>query len=290
MGWKKAIIHWQTNGDVFISVAFTWHLPQVRTLATWYRQAGRCVHMGGPAVALMPDYVKDAADQVGGPCNQSPLKRHNPDATFTSRGCVHQCGFCAVPRIEGPLEELATWEPAPTVCDNNVLATSQKHFDRVIDRLKPISHVDFNQGLNVRMLTGHHIDRLKELHLPMIRIAFDHIGMESKVMNAIDQLRAAGFPRARIRCFVLFGFNDHVDDAMERMLLLRARGIRPSPQRYQAIEGKQALKKDAWVGPGWDPKELKKFQRYWSRQNWFSRVPYEDFQMTSRAYVKARCP
>jgi hypothetical protein len=81
-----------------------------------------------------------------------------------------------------------------------------------------------------------------------------------------------------------------VDDAMERMLLLRARGIRPSPQRYQAIEGKQALKKDAWVGPGWDPKELKKFQRYWSRQNWFSRVPYEDFQMTSRAYVKARCP
>lgn len=248
-----------------------------KTLASWYKQAGKYVFIGGPAVDLMPEFVHDVADQVGGQFTPAPLKRHNPDATFTSRGCINKCPFCAVPIIEGELKELATWDPAPIICDNNLLATSQKHFDKVIDSIKQFKQVDFNQGLDIRMLNTHHIERLQELRLPKIRIAFDNIKMASLVIKTIDKLLMAGFPKSRINCYVLINFDDNPNNALDRIELLKAKGIRAFPQRFQAIQGKEAFTKNSWIDPGWTQKELARFQRYWSRQKYFSRIPYDEF-------------
>jgi hypothetical protein len=277
MGWAQAIIHWQDADRVFISVPFTWYLPKAKTLATWFMQAGHYVYIGGPAVELMPDYLSGVATQVGGDLHPLPLKRHNPDATFTSRGCPNQCGFCAVPRIEGDLRELADWRPAPIVCDNNILATSQRHFDNAIDRLKQFRQVDFNQGLDARLLNAHHIDKLKELSLPILRFSFDHIGMGTIVTSAIQSVLQAGFAKRRVRCYVMFGFHDSPDDALYRVETIKKLGVRPFPQRYQALDGDAALAKDSWIGPGWVQEEMARFQRYWCRQNWFSRIPYAEF-------------
>ena len=277
MGWAKKIIAWQDVGRVFISVPFTWYLPQAKRMAAWYRAAGSIVYIGGPAVDLMPEYVNGTAHQVGGELYPLPLKRHNPDATFTSRGCPNQCAFCAVPRIEGDLRELNDWTPAPIVCDNNLLATSQKHFDNAIDTLKQFKQVDFNQGLDARLLNGHHIDRLKELSLPRLRFSFDHTGMEGIVMKAITTVLAAGFPKSRISCYLLFGFRDSPADALARAETLKSHGIRPFPQRYQPLDSELALKRNAWVEDSWTDPELKRFHRYWARQKWFSRIPYAEF-------------
>lgn len=226
---------------------------------------------------LMPRYLMGVADDVGGEMYPLPLTRHNPDATFTSRGCIRRCKFCAVPKIEGELRELPDWIPAPIVCDNNLLATSMKHFDLVIDRLKPFKFVDFNQGLDARLLTAHHIERLQELQLPRLRFAFDHMSVEAKVMDALDRVLAAGFARRRLSCYVMFGFDDTPEDAMYRAEAIKARGIKPFLQRFQPIEGEECLTKDSWVGPGWTGEEIHRFQRYWNRQNWFSKIPYAEF-------------
>jgi hypothetical protein len=277
MGWAKKIIAWQDPGRLFVSVPFTWYLPIAKRMAAWYRAAGYIVYIGGPAVELMPEYINGIAHQVGGELHPSPLNRHNPDATFTSRGCPNQCAFCAVPRIEGDLRELTDWKPAPIVCDNNLLATSQRHFDNVIDTLKQFKEVDFNQGLDARLLNAHHIDRLKELSLPRLRFSFDHSGMEAIVRKAIAAVLAAGFPRSRVSCYLLFGFHDSPADALVRAETLKAWGIRPFPQRYQPLDSELALKKNAWVEHTWTDQELKRFQRYWARQKWFSRIPYAEF-------------
>lgn len=42
---------------------------------------------GGPAVSLMPEMLADVAE-LGGEVDALP--RHNPMATFTTRGCVRQ--------------------------------------------------------------------------------------------------------------------------------------------------------------------------------------------------------
>ena len=277
MSWSKSIIYWREGREVFISVPFTWYLPATKKLCQWNKEAGLYVHVGGPAVDLMPQYLADVADDIGGELYPLPLTRHNPDATFTTRGCIRRCEFCAVPKTEGELRELRDWIPAPVVCDNNLLAASRKHFDHVVDTLKPFKGIDFNQGLDARLLSSHHIERLQELRLPKLRFAFDHISVEGKVMDAIERVLAAGFAHRRLSCYVLFGFRDTPEDALYRAEAVKARGIKPFLQRYQPIGGQECLTKDCYVGPGWTDKEMHRFQRYWCRQNWLSKIPYADF-------------
>jgi len=271
MDWPKKTVHWTENNTAYLSVVFTWNLPEAYSRCVWYRQQGFQVRAGGPAVELMPNYLSSLAD-VGG--HVDALCRHKPNATFTSRGCIRNCPFCAVPKIEGSLVELRNWEPKPIVCDNNWLACSLRHFDTVVDTLKHLANVDFNQGLDARLLKQHHIDRLRELHLHCVRFAWDNIHLESTVMNAIDRLLAAGLPKSKIRVYVLVGFDDTPDDALYRCQTLKDRGILPNPQRYNPLD---TLRKDSHVAPNWTARQLTDFIRYWSRQNWLKKIPFEEY-------------
>ena len=107
--WIKGVAHW-TEGDVaMISVAFTWRLPEARKIATYYRAIGMTVRIGGPALFTKKarDYMLDYGDVIS-PVEssgrvQSPdaVFRHNPMATFASRGCPVGCSFCIVTPMEG---------------------------------------------------------------------------------------------------------------------------------------------------------------------------------------------
>ena len=155
--WNKKFVEHIKNDIARLSIAFTWDLPEAYSRIIWLRTEGYHVIVGGPAVMLMPEYLSDVAE-IGTDWPDA-VSRHNPNATFTSRGCIRKCSFCAVWRTEGKLQELDDWPTRPIVCDNNLLACSKKHFDSVIDRLKPLSGIDFNQGLDARLLTDYHADR-----------------------------------------------------------------------------------------------------------------------------------
>jgi hypothetical protein len=263
---------------VRLSVPFTWNLRHARQRAAWLQTQGYRVLAGGPAVRLMPAYLADVAtieeDWPGA------VQKHNPFATFTTRGCVRKCPFCAVPVIEGAFRELETWPVAPIVCDNNILASSRAHFDRVVDRLKPVAHlgIDFNQGLDARLMTARHADRLAELGC-LARLALDHASLESAFLRAFQHLRDAGFPKHSIRCYVLIGYNDTPEDALYRLRLVDSLGIKPFPMRYQPLD---ALRKNAHVGHNWTEEELRRFVRYWARIRYFHHIPFEEFDMHAR--------
>ena len=265
--WHKKIAEWVIGNTLYLSVPFTWLLPAARSAAQAWPGP---VQAGGPAVQLMPDYLADVA-AVNQPCPVEPLVFHNPFATFTSRGCPNRCSFCAVPRLEGDLVELEYWRPAPIICDNNLLATSRRHFDRVIDRLKPFTNVDFNQGLEARLLTPHHARRLAELKAPKIRFAFDHVNEESEVASAIQLCRQQGLKDFGV--YVLIGFNDTPDDAFYRLEKVREWGIRPNPMRYQPLD---ALGKNEYVAPGWSDRELKDMMHHYGRLRYTEHIPYKD--------------
>lgn len=286
MNWSKSIIHWRDDDYVFVSVVFTWHLPLAYKLCRWNSEAGLKVWAGGPAVELMPHYLVDVTEESCGDMYPLPLNRHNPDATFTTRGCIRKCSFCAVPKIEGEFRELKDWVPAPIICDNNLLASSRKHFDFVIDKVKCFKGVDFNQGLDARLLKSYHIERLQELRLPKLRFAFDDISQESKTMDAIDRVLKAGFAHRRLSCYVLFGYDDTPDDALYRAEAIKSKGIKPFLQRYQPIQGELALVKDSYIGNVWTDKEMKRFQHYWCRQNWLSKIPYAEYEYSKERVGK----
>jgi hypothetical protein len=268
-GWTKRPVEHVEGDTARISVAFTWNLQEAYQRAVWLRAEGRRVVVGGPAVALMPDYLADVAEvEENWP---GAVQRHNQCATFTSRGCIRKCSFCAAWRIEGGLRELDDWPIRPIVCDNNLLATSQKHFDRVIDRLKPLARVDFNQGLDARLLTKYHAERLTELDC-IARLAFDHISVEKMWLAALQRLLDAGMPKYRIRSYVLIGHNDTPEDALYRLELVRGLGIVPNPARYNPLD---AMVRDKFVGPNWTHAQIQRYIRYWANLRFLGPIPFE---------------
>ncbi len=271
-GWKHGGLAEWIEGDVaYLSVVFSWQKQAAFQRAAWLRAQGYAVRVGGPAADYDPEFFHDVGYSPGG---VDALPRHNPNATRTSRGCVFNCPFCIVQSIEGGLIELDNWPVRPIVCDNNLLACSVAHFDHVIDRLLPVPQVDFNQGLDARFLTDHHANRLAELDLHLVRLAWDDTKGERQFMAALQRLRAAGIPKARIRVYILIGYDDTPEDALYRLKTVWNLGIMPSPMRYQPLD---AARRNSFVAPGWTERELKRYMRYWSNLRHVGSIPFAEF-------------
>ena len=257
--WPKKPVHWIENGKVYVSVVFTWQVEDV--LPGWV--------LGGPGAKLLGI---DNGDYPGA------IKKHNPDACFTTRGCIRKCGFCAVPILEGDFREIEKPELGPIVCDNNFLASSRKHFDRVIDGLKRFNDIDFNQGLDSRLMDEYKATRLAELDIGRIRLSWDYIDIEP--FGAIYLLHNyAKIPKSKISVYVLIGFNDTPGEALYKLKTILERGYRPYPLRYQPLD---ARRKNDYIGPGWTSKEFYRFTQYWSRLRHYGSIPFNEFRVELR--------
>ena len=270
--WPKKPYRWFQDGRWHISIPFTWTLPQVRQ-EILYRNLfndDRPI-VGGPAVKLMPDYLADIAD-VGSDM-LGVLQRINPNATKTSEGCIRKCGFCAVPRIEKDFIEYESFPIRPILCDNNFMACSDKHRESVYTKLRGLKGIDFNQGLDARLMTKWDAEQLTELKA-ITRFAWDDVRVETAVLNAIRLMKDTGLPTRYLRCYVLIGFNDTPEDALYRLTTLVAHGVRPNPMRYTPLDSLTGK----YVGKNWTEDELIRYMRYWANLRHTSGVPFKQFR------------
>jgi len=273
MGWSSGLIEWIEDDTAYVSVVFSWMVQKAYMRCVWLKTEGYHVKVGGPAVHLSENLFAEF-DTAGSP---DALVHHNKDAVFTSRGCIRKCGFCLVPKIEGALVELEDWEVKPIICDNNLLATSIGHFDKVIDRLLEhrIRGIDFNQGLDARLLSVHHAKRFAELPKDtIIRLAWDDVRTETQYLKAFDILVNAGIATKQIRTYVLIGYHDTPEDALYRLEKIRELGALPNPMRFQPLN---AERKNEFVGEGWTERKLRDYMRYWSRLNMLGFIPFDEY-------------
>lgn len=272
MGWSGGMVEWLDGGAAFLSVVFSWKLPAAFQRAAWLKAQGYSVVVGGPAAYINPSYFDGVASvQMW---DKEVVVMHNPEATFTSRGCIRKCPFCIVPKTEGHLVELADWPVRPIVCDNNLLACSNQHFDSVMDKLSPLVNIDFNQGLDARLLTPYHAGRLAALHTKVIRLAWDDVASEDQFLRAVDLLLSAGIRPQKVTVYCLIGYKDTPEDALYRLNKTKSMGLLPFPMRYQPLN---TPRRNAYIGEHWTDRELKRFSRYWSKQIWLSKVPFEEY-------------
>ncbi len=256
--WADGLVTWEDDNILYVSVVFTWRLQRAERIVAKYRAknpSGRVI-AGGPAVYLLG---APWADEVRRTAEYDVLEMHNPEATFTTRGCIRRCEFCAVPKIEGKFRELDTWKIAPLVCDNNLLAASKDHFAKVMKSLHGLANVDFNQGLDARIFTRWHAEQIATIGRPVIvRFALDHSSSIDAVGKAIEIARGAGLKE--IRVYVLVGFKDTPEDAKERLDFLMSIRVKPYPMRYQPLD---ALEKDLHITPEWTHQEILDFRNYY---------------------------
>ena len=97
--WSKGIVEWTNDDTAYISVVFTWDADSAYSRAAWYKSMGMRVRIGGPGVFVNSKALRDVGE-VGGDI-PDVVVRHNPMATFASRGCPVGCWFCIVPAMEG---------------------------------------------------------------------------------------------------------------------------------------------------------------------------------------------
>ncbi len=141
----------------FISVAFTWRLPEARRLTEYYRAIGaRVVRVGGPAVFTEKAkvYLADLDVKLGGSIPDT-IVRHNPMATRASYGCPVDCAFCIVSKMDGKaFTLLPDFVVRPVLCDDNLSALPADYQQHIIDRyLKTgVPLLDANSDLSQRPL------------------------------------------------------------------------------------------------------------------------------------------
>jgi len=270
--WQKGLVAWEEQGRKCLSVPFTWLINEARGYCLSQRER---VVVGGPAVKLMPERFEGCAD-VDAIVPESPvIRRHNPQATTTSTGCDMGCEFCSVAQIEGPFRELSTWDPAPVVCDSNLLQCSDAHLRRVIDSLKSQPFVDL-QGIEPRFLTKKRLGWLAELPIHRLGMGWDSADEERDVFAAIERICAAGFPKKVVYVYCLVNFRETLDDALYRVQEMKRVGYPQSAfvMRYQPPD---TLQKNSYVAPQWDPDMLRKFCRYWNMQAYMQGIPWEEY-------------
>lgn len=277
--WSGGYAEILENKKAYISIVFSWNINKAIERALDLEKDGYSVKIGGPAAILNKEKIGLYFSE-----DRPMLQYHNPNATFTTRGCIRKCEFCAVPKIEKEFIEIKDFEIKPIICDNNFLASSTKHFDLVIDKLKTIEDIDFNQGLDARLLTDYHAQRFRELKLKCIRLAWDNIKTENKFIGAYEKLRNNKIPKSKIRCYVLIGFNDTPEDAVYRLETCRKLGIMPNPMRYQPLASE---KKNEYVDKNWTHSELQRYMRYWSNLRYVGSIPFNEFT-TEKTYLKEK--
>jgi len=237
--------------EVHISVTFVSGLRQCWFLAHSWERYGN-VKIGGPA----------CGDPGGEFVPGMYLKK---GVTITSRGCIRNCPFCLVPKREGKIRELKI-HTGNIVQDNNLLACSKEHIQKVFEMLQTQKAIDFSGGLDCRLLKDWHIEELRSLKIKQLWFAYDNKDYKSAIKAAGEKL-SKYFSRGKMRCYVLIGFgNDTIDKAELRLREAWEFGFLPFAMLYEK---------------GQHTKDWHDLQRKWSRPAATKRImnPKQNRQM-----------
>jgi hypothetical protein len=257
---------------VYVTSLFTYAWKPVHEAVKFHkRQFPRAkVILGGIYASLLPEHAKiSGADEIHTGLYH-PAEMLMPDydlvpewdgsILFASRGCVRNCSFCSVPSLEGPpsafrysISELV--HPRHTrviLWDNNILANA--NWRAIFDELEKLNLiVDFNQGLDARLINDDVAQRISRLRMNAIRLAYDYRTAGPAVEKAIERLRANGVRPRKILVYALFNYIDDPEDLYERVLEILQWGAVCYPMRF---EPPCSLQKNAYVGPNWTPEAV----------------------------------
>ncbi|MDX9835448.1 MAG: hypothetical protein RBT36_09620 [Desulfobulbus sp.] len=216
---------------------------------------------------------------------------------YATRGCPNACSFCAVKRIEPDfkgylplrrqvqlIEELYGEKKNLILLDNNVLASDR--FKDIIRDIKALGfekgakysyrnklgriisvnrYVDFNQGLDARLLTEEKMALLSEIAIKPTRIAFDDIRYRDLYEEKVRL--AAKYGLVNLSNYILYNYNDHPVDFYDRLKINvdlndeLALQIFSFPMRYVGLKSKNRLTSTSGnIGQHWNVKYLRAIQ------------------------------
>lgn len=226
--------------SVMVSVAFTWDRNEGERLFWAWSRYYKEVNLGGPA------YEDPGGEFI-------PGRFLKLGVTITSRGCLRDCPWCFVPQREGTLRELPIRD-GWIIEDNNLLACSQSHIEKVFEMLsrqpRPAS---FNGGLDARLFSAFHANLLNQIKFSEIWFSCDTPAMFRHIKRIADLV--PDISARKKRCYVLIGYNgESIRQAESRLEEIYSEGFWPFAMLYRDKENELKWSRD-W----------QRLQRRWCR-------------------------
>lgn len=160
---------------------------------------------------------------------------------FLTRGCPRGCGFCHVKDKEGKrsykvadLSEFWRGQKKIVLCDPNILACPD-HMDLLRQLADSEAKVNFNQGIDIRLINDRNMEMLKQIRLESIHFAFDRWQdrdiIEPKLRAFAEQ---TGYDRHKgsVMVYILTNFDTTLEQDLYRIQLCRELNFSPYPMIY----------------------------------------------------------
>lgn len=258
---------------IYITSLFTYAWKPVHQAIRYYKNLfpKTKVVVGGIYATLMPEHAalsgvdevhqglfRDAEDLLP---DYSLVPDWRQSIVFSHRGCVNHCPYCAVPimepsegeiRVKSIRHLIAPGHRKIILWDNNLLGAT--NWRELIAELKEIGlPVDFNQGLDARLVTEEVAQEFKGLRIDPVRMAYDIPAEKKALERAIPALKEAGFKLRDIIVYVLYNFQDSPEEFLERLCDLIEWGVVAYPMRFEPLD---SLQKNQYVAKKWTAEQL----------------------------------
>lgn len=171
---------------------------------------------------------------------------------FLTRGCPRGCDFCHVKDKEGrcshkvaDLSEFWRGQKNIILCDPNILACKE-HLQLLQQLADSKAKVNFNQGLDIRLITDKNLEILKQIRLDSIHFAFDRWQDKDIIEPKLrDFKEKTGYNRSKghVMVYILCNFDTTIEQDIYRIQLCRELNFSPYPMIYDKEHANPIYKK-----------------------------------------------
>lgn len=201
-----------------------------------------------------------------------PLLTQDTAFGFLTRGCPRGCDFCIVGKKEGrcsikvaDLSEFWRGQKRIVLCDPNILAC--KDWRDLFRQLHESgAEIDFNQGLDIRLMTEEKARAISQLKIKEIHFAWDRyedkalVVPKLKLFAEVTKIK----PQAhKAIVYTLVNFTTTFEQDLDRIYTLRDLGYWPYVMIYDKQNcAKQYKKLQRWVNMRSTFATVKRFEDY----------------------------
>ena len=137
-------------------------------------------------------------------------------------------------------------------------------YSKYFPKKRTARYIDFNQGLDARLVTAAKMEKLSEINIRPLRIAFDHYEQRDIYVEAVR--KAAEYHITDLSNYLLYNFEDKPEELYYRMRinvdLCEELGVTiySFPMKYHPISDPEYFRNRDYIGKHWNRKFIRSVQ------------------------------